>query len=227
VVESGSYTFANATALPSRLSLSSGGLLRGIPTLVGNYSFTIVAYGGSSCNGSQSYSLDIESVGMLQHMKLCCQNEHCLIFLFPFLSFLILSLSLFLFFPIGCTLINLAPNTFNAAVVGEDFNATLTISGGTPPYTFSISSGSLPNGLNLTQTTTGILFLSGMPLTAETASFTITITDDAECSTFFVYSLFVSKFLFLFFTKYVYFSDPNLFQKNSLSNNCVHSNVLP
>jgi hypothetical protein len=55
------YTFAvTLGALPTGLSLSSGGAISGTPTATGNFTFTITATdSGSLCTGSQSFSIAI------------------------------------------------------------------------------------------------------------------------------------------------------------------------
>src|SRR5258708_5492550 len=63
---------------------------------------------------------------------------------------------------------------FIPAVVGTSYNVTLTVGGGTAPYTFAISSGQLPTGITLS-TTTGTI--SGTPTAAGTSNFGINFTD--------------------------------------------------
>ena len=55
------------------------------------------------------------------------------------------------------------------AIVGIEYSATLSASGGTSPYTWSITSGNLPSGLSLTNTSE----ISGTSTTVGTSTFTI------------------------------------------------------
>jgi len=61
-----------------------------------------------------------------------------------------------------------------SGITGTPYNTTLAVSGGTGPYTWSVSDGSLCNGLSLNSGTGAV---SGTPTTAQTCSFTITVTD--------------------------------------------------
>ena len=61
-----------------------------------------------------------------------------------------------------------------SAVQGSPYNAVLSVSGGLPPYQFSIFGGALPPGLSL-NTTTGSI--SGKPTNAINYSFTVSVTD--------------------------------------------------
>jgi hypothetical protein len=60
------------------------------------------------------------------------------------------------------------------ATVGEAYSVFLQGSGGTPPYTWSVTSGALPTGLSIDSATGEI---AGMPTVAATFVFTITLTD--------------------------------------------------
>jgi hypothetical protein len=78
-----------------------------------------------------------------------------------------------------CPVITVNPATLPNGTVGTAYNQTITASGGTAPYAFSISSGALPTGLLLNAATGAI---TGSPTTPGTFSFTITATDANGCS---------------------------------------------
>jgi uncharacterized repeat protein (TIGR03803 family) len=71
------------------------------------------------------------------------------------------------------TSVILNPTTLPAATVGASYSQTITASGGTAPYTYAVTAGSLPTGLSLSSA--GVL--SGTPTAAGSASFTVTATD--------------------------------------------------
>ena len=76
---------------------------------------------------------------------------------------------------INTALASLSPATLPGGDVGIAYSKTITTSGGTTPYVFSVSSGTLPPGLTLS---TGGL-ISGTPTTVGTATFTVMATDAA------------------------------------------------
>ncbi|MFV0461070.1 MAG: putative Ig domain-containing protein, partial [Actinomycetales bacterium] len=69
--------------------------------------------------------------------------------------------------------ITLDPATAPNGTVGTAYSQAFTASGGTGPYTFAVSAGTLPAGLSLSAS--GVL--SGTPTTAGTSNFTIQATD--------------------------------------------------
>lgn len=75
--------------------------------------------------------------------------------------------------PTALTITTTSP--LNAGTVGTALSQTLTASGGISPYSWAVSTGSLPAGLSLS--TGGVL--SGTPTTEGTSTFTISVTDSA------------------------------------------------
>ncbi len=63
--------------------------------------------------------------------------------------------------------------------IGNAYSQTLQAIGGTPPYTWSISAGTLPAGLSLNSSTGGI---SGTPSATGTSDFTAKVTDSAAAT---------------------------------------------
>jgi hypothetical protein len=64
-----------------------------------------------------------------------------------------------------------------AGTVNTDYTHQLTLNGGAPPYTWSITSGALPAGLSLNASTGSI---SGRPTAAGTFTFTVQLRDSAS-----------------------------------------------
>jgi hypothetical protein len=77
-----------------------------------------------------------------------------------------------------CPAIGLTPSTLPAGIVGADYNQSLTASGGTPPYSFTNTAGSPPDGLSLS----GSGSLSGTPSAIGTNTFSVTATDTNGCT---------------------------------------------
>ena len=70
--------------------------------------------------------------------------------------------------------ITISPASLPGAGVGVGYDQTVTAQGGTDPYTFAVTSGSLPNGITL-DSSTGVI--SGVPTTSGVSNFTLTATD--------------------------------------------------
>lgn len=78
----------------------------------------------------------------------------------------------------ACPTITLSPSTLPNATLGVPYSVSVTPSGGTAPYTFSIAFGSLPAGITLSAG--GVI--SGTPTAAATGPFTLMATDAAACT---------------------------------------------
>ncbi len=132
------YTFTiSAGTLPSGLTLSTGGVVSGTPTVNGTYAFTVLATDTYSCTASKAYSLVI-----------------------------------------ACSSITVAPSTLPGATTGVAYTETITTSGGTAPYSYAKSSGTLPTGLTLS--TSGVV--SGTPTLAGSYTFAVAVTDNVGCT---------------------------------------------
>jgi gliding motility-associated-like protein len=59
------YMVASGNTLPAGLSLSSSGLLSGIPTIAGNYTFAITVMDARGCNATATFTISIGSIGLL------------------------------------------------------------------------------------------------------------------------------------------------------------------
>jgi hypothetical protein len=78
----------------------------------------------------------------------------------------------------GCAPITVNPTTLPNGVIGTAYSQTITATGGTGPYTFAVTNGSLPTSLNLA--TNGAL--TGTPSQTGNFTFTVTATDSADCT---------------------------------------------
>ena len=73
--------------------------------------------------------------------------------------------------------LNITTSAFPPGMAGTGYSQAVNATGGTPPYTWSVASGSLPAGLSLAG---GII--SGTPVAAGSSSFTIKVTDSVSAS---------------------------------------------
>ena len=69
--------------------------------------------------------------------------------------------------------ITLTPSNLPAATIGTAYSQNIAATGGTAPYTFAVSSGTLPAGVHLSSSGT----LSGTPTAGGTVNFSVTATD--------------------------------------------------
>lgn len=77
------------------------------------------------------------------------------------------------------------------AMVGLAYSSTLTATGGTPPHTFAVASGALPNGVTLSSNGT----LSGTPTLAGNYAFQARVTDTKGFATTRLYAMLVEPAL--------------------------------
>ncbi len=78
----------------------------------------------------------------------------------------------------GCPLLSLSPAVLSPMTVGVPYSETFSASGGSAPYTYALTGGSLPAGLILNPQN-GVL--SGTPISAAPFEFEITATDSLGC----------------------------------------------
>ena len=79
--------------------------------------------------------------------------------------------------PQACPAITLSPATLPNGAMGVAYEQTIVGSGGVAPYSFGVTSGTLPQGFTLTSAG----MVSGTPVTAGTSTFTIRGTTANGC----------------------------------------------
>lgn len=88
--------------------------------------------------------------------------------------------------------LSITTTSFANGVVGVSYSQTAAASGGTSPFTWSISAGALPAGLTLAAST-GVI--SGKPTAAGTSNFTLKVTDASSATATAALSIKVSSAL--------------------------------
>src|SRR5882762_6535397 len=77
-----------------------------------------------------------------------------------------------------------------SGTVGVGYSQTIAVTGGTAPYIWSITAGSLPSGLALSSTTGAI---GGTPTSPGSFTFTVQVTDSAAATASQAYTLAVGS----------------------------------
>ncbi len=77
-----------------------------------------------------------------------------------------------------CPTVTVSPASMPGGLVGASYSQTITASGAAPPYTYSVSAGTLPPGLTLASGGA----LTGTPTTGGTFNFTVKATDTNGCA---------------------------------------------
>lgn len=67
--------------------------------------------------------------------------------------------------------------SLSSATLNQSYSQPVNATGGVPPLSWTVSSGSLPAGLSLAPSTTDTVNITGKPTTAGNSTFTITVTD--------------------------------------------------
>ncbi|MDX2039919.1 MAG: putative Ig domain-containing protein [Acidobacteriota bacterium] len=78
----------------------------------------------------------------------------------------------------GVTPVSITTTSLPTPQLGSFYSQTVSATGGTPPYTWSVSAGALPSGLNLSTSGT----ISGTPVQAGTFTFTLMVRDAANAT---------------------------------------------
>ncbi len=139
---SGSYTFSMVAGnLPGGLTLNpTTGVISGLPSVTGNYNFTVKAQMAGGCNATQAYSLAIV-----------------------------------------CPAVTLSPGSLPGGTIGAAYSQTVSATPAGGNYSYAVTTGGLPTGLNL-NSATGLL--NGTPIAAGSFTFRITATGFGACGGF-------------------------------------------
>ena len=77
----------------------------------------------------------------------------------------------------SCTNLAISPTTLPDGAIGQNYSQILSTTGGTPPYSYGVKSGALPDGLRITGDR-----LSGSPTAAGSFSFALISIDSGSCT---------------------------------------------
>ena len=177
---SGNPTTPTPTASPATLSITPASLSGG--TVGAGYSAALTATGGTSpyawslASGSLPAGLTLSTAGVISGTpKASGSSSFTVTVKDSAASPQSVTGSESIAVAVAVIPIQLTTSSLPGGTVSTAYSATLTASGGTSPYTWSVVSGSLPAGLNLS--TAGVI--SGTPTTTGTSAFSVQVKDSA------------------------------------------------
>ncbi|HIH31041.1 TPA: hypothetical protein HA243_06600, partial [Candidatus Micrarchaeota archaeon] len=84
-------------------------------------------------------------------------------------------------------------NSLSSGCLNESYTVTIHTTGGSSPYNWSITSGSVPPGLTLEPSTSSSIKLKGTPTTTGTYGFTVRVVDNGGASAEKTYSVYIAN----------------------------------
>ena len=181
VTDNNSQTATQALSItvnPSALSITTSSLPSG--TVGTAYSTSLVATGGttpytwSMSTGSLPAGLSLSSTGAITGTPTTAGTANFTVQVADSGS---QTSTKALSITVNPTALTITTSLLPSGTVGTTYSSTLTATGGTTPYTWSIASGSLPAGLSVDPNTGAI---TGTPSAAGISSFTVQVTDSSS-----------------------------------------------
>ncbi len=180
--------YADETITITTSSLSNG--------QVGAYYYTMMAATGGSgsytwtiYSGNLPTGLNLSSTGVISGTPTTAATSSFAILCHDTASHETTKTFSIQIIPSSSSALTIQTTSMANGVVGAYYSATLSATGGSGPYTWALSSGSLPAGLILSST--GVI--SGTPTTATTLYFTVLCSDNAAHATTKTLSIYISS----------------------------------
>ncbi|HVA09837.1 MAG TPA: G1 family glutamic endopeptidase [Acidimicrobiales bacterium] len=148
-------------------------------TLGISYSATLTASGGTTpyvwtiTSGSLPAGLNLSSNGAITGTSSVSGNSTFAVRVTDAATPTVQTASTSFSIEVSGALLAITTSSLPSATVGTAYSASLTATGGTPPYSWTVTSGSLPTGLSLSSAGA----VTGTPSTQGSATFTVEVTD--------------------------------------------------
>jgi len=94
--------------------------------------------------------------------------------------------------PAGCPTLTISPSQLGSGTVNTAYSAKVAVTATKAPFTWSVSAGTLPAGLNLKSDGSETAAISGTPTTQGFFTFTVKVVDGAGCTTALDYTITIS-----------------------------------